>query len=80
MFGGGTGLEQHEQQGKTCIGYGSHKDYVTWLTGIHNRITAADLPEGFVQEAFYLRNGGQYEDTRYDAGEAVNVKRYWISL
>lgn len=148
---------EFEQQGKTCIGYGKHKDYDIWLTNIHNRITATDLPEGFVQEAFYLcydgsemvgvlnlkftlteyllnygghvgyavkpsrqghglatqmmhqcldiargmgmdkllmvcddgnyasekvilRNGGQYEDSRYDAEESVNVKRYWVSL
>lgn len=148
---------EFEQQGKTCIGYGKHKDYPAWLTNVHNRITVTDLPEGFVQEAFYLcydgpelvgvlnlkftltpyllnygghigyavkpsrqghglatqmlrqsleiahgmgmdkvllvcdddnyasekvilHNGGQYEDARYDAAEAVNVKRYWIVL
>lgn len=148
---------EFKQQDKTCIGYGKHKDYAVWLTNIHNRITATDLPEGFVQEAFYLcydgpemvgvlnlkftltpyllnygghvgyavkpsrqghglaaqmmrqcldiargmgmeklllvcddnnyasekvilRNGGVYEDTRFDPEEAVNVKRYWITL
>ena len=45
---------EFEQQGETCIGYGSHRDYAVWLKNIHNRITATDLPEGFVQEAFYL--------------------------
>ena len=45
---------EFEQQGKTCIGYGKHKNYDTWLTNVHNRIMATDLPEGFVQEAFYL--------------------------
>lgn len=145
------------QEGTACIGCAGAADYDSWLTGIHNRITAADLPEGFVQEAFYLcydgpdlvgvlnlkftltpfllnygghigyavrpsrqgqglatqmlrqsmdiargmgmeklllvcdddniasekvilKNGGQYEDTRYDASESVNVKRYWLTL
>lgn len=148
---------EFEQQGTTCIGYDKHTDYDVWLTNIHNRITVTDLPEGFVQEAFYLcydkdemagvlnlkftltdyllnygghigyavkpsrqgqglatqmlrqsmdiargmgmeklllvcdedniasekvilKVGGQYEDTRYDAEEAVNVKRYWLPL
>ena len=31
---------EFEQQGKTCIGYGKHKNYDTWLTNVHNRITA----------------------------------------
>ena len=36
--------------------------------------------DNYASEKVILRNGGQYEDTRYDPEEAVNVKRYWISL
>lgn len=145
------------REGTECIGCRGAEDYDRWLTNIHNRITATDLPDGFVQEAFYLcydgsemvgvlnlkftltpyllnygghigyavrpgrqghglatrmlrqsldiargmgmdkvllvcdddnlasekviqHCGGQYEDTRYDAEEAVHVKRYWITL
>lgn len=62
---------EFEQQGKTCIGYGKHKNYDTWLTNVHNRIMATDLPEGFVQEAFYLC---------YDGSEMVGVLNLKFTL
>ncbi len=148
---------EFEAEGTACIGCAGYQDYDKWLTGIHNRITGTDLPEGFVQEAFYLcydgdevvgvlnlkftltpfllnygghvgyavrpsrqnhglatqmmrqcmdiargmgmeklllvcdddnyasekvilRSGAVYEDTRYDPEEAVNVKRFWVTL
>ena len=36
--------------------------------------------DNYASEKVILRNGDQYEDTRYDTEEAVNVNRYWISL
>lgn len=51
-------------QGKTCIGFGNSDDYDTWLTGMKNRISGTDLPDGWVRENFYLC---------YDAGELVGV-------
>ena len=34
----------------------------------------------YASEKVILRNGVVYEDTRFDPEEAVNVKRYWITL
>lgn len=55
---------EFEEQNETCIGYNGYKDFDRWLKGMHGRITMTDLPEGFVQEAFYLC---------YDGAELVGV-------
>lgn len=36
--------------------------------------------DNYASEKVILRHGGVYEDTRFDPEEAVNVKRYWITL
>lgn len=40
--------------GGACIGMGNYEDYDAWLTGMRNRHTGTDLPEGYVRENFYL--------------------------
>lgn len=53
-----------EQSGGTCIGFANHDNYDLWLTGMCNRHTGHDLPEGYVRENFYLA---------YENGEMVGV-------
>ena len=45
---------EFEAAGGSCIGFAHHDDYDLWLRGMQNRKTATDLPEGYVQENFYL--------------------------
>ena len=49
-----------EESGGACIGMGNYKNYDQWLTGMQNRHTGRNLPEGYVRENFYLC----YEGTR----------------
>ena len=49
-----------EKSGGACIGMGNYKNYDQWLTGMQNRHTGKNLPEGYVRENFYLC----YEGTR----------------
>lgn len=43
---------------ESVIGSGVSESFDTWLASMHSRITAVGLPEGFVQEAFYLCYNG----------------------
>ena len=43
-----------EESGGECIGIGNYRDYDQWLTGMRNRHTGRNLPEGYVRENFYL--------------------------
>lgn len=43
-----------EESGGECIGMGNYKNYDLWLTGMHNRHTGKNLPDGYVRENFYL--------------------------
>lgn len=43
-----------EKSGGECIGIGNYRDYDAWLTGMRNRHTGKNLPEGYVRENFYL--------------------------
>lgn len=43
-----------EKSGGACIGMGNYKNYDQWLTGMQNRHTGKNLPEGYVRENFYL--------------------------
>ncbi len=45
---------EFEQSGGECIGIGGWQDYDRWLTGMQNRHTGQNLPEGYVRENFYL--------------------------
>ena len=36
--------------------------------------------DNYASEKVILRSGAVYEDTRYDPEEAVNVKRFWVTL
>ena len=49
-----------ENAGQTCIGFANHNDYPRWLTGMQNRKSGTNLPDGYVRENFYLC----YEDDR----------------
>lgn len=40
--------------GDACIGHAGYEEYDSWLLGMQNRHTGQDLPEGYVQEDFYL--------------------------
>lgn len=42
------------QSGDACIGMGNYENYVLWLTGMQNRHTGHNLPDGYVREDFYL--------------------------
>ena len=44
------------------------------------KILAVCDEDNFPSEKVILKNGGVLENTRYDAEENVNVKRYWIAL
>jgi predicted acetyltransferase len=46
--------DEIEKSGGECIGIGNYKNYDLWLTGMQNRHTGKDLPEGYVRENFYL--------------------------
>lgn len=46
--------DEFRAQGETCIGYGGYEDFDAWLTGMRNRRTGTNLPEGYVPENFYL--------------------------
>ena len=48
-----------EKSGGECIGFGNYKDYDLWLTGMQNRHTGKNLPEGYVRENFYLCYAGE---------------------
>ena len=43
-----------EANGDECIGMGNYLDYDAWLTGMQNRHTGKNLPEGYVRENSYL--------------------------
>ena len=49
---------EFEKAGETCIGYGGFKGFDAWLTGMNNRHTGTDLPDGYVRENFYLCYSG----------------------
>lgn len=55
---------EFKDSGKTCIGYGNYEHYDEWLSGMHNRHTGKNLPEGYVRENFYLC---------YDGAEMIGV-------
>ena len=46
--------EEIEKSGGECIGIANYKNYDRWLTGMRNRHTGQNLPEGYVRENFYL--------------------------
>lgn len=46
--------EEIEKSGGECIGIGNYKDYSLWLSGMQNRHSGKELPEGYVREDFYL--------------------------
>lgn len=48
-----------EKSGGECIGIGSYKNYNEWLTGMRNRHTGENLPDGYVRENFYLCYEGE---------------------
>lgn len=48
-----------EENGGECIGFGNRKDFDRWLTGMQNRHTGRNLPEGYVKEDFYLCYEGE---------------------
>ena len=48
-----------ESAGSESIGLGNYQDYDLWLTGMQNRHTGENLPEGFVREDFYLCYEGE---------------------
>ena len=43
-----------EEGGGECIGIGNYRDFDRWLTGMQNRHTGENLPDGYVRENFYL--------------------------
>ena len=43
-----------EKNGGQCIGCKYGKDYALWLTDMQNRRAGKNLPQGYVQENFYL--------------------------
>lgn len=43
-----------QEAGGECIGCGNAGDFDLWLTGMQNRRTGRNLPEGYVRENFYL--------------------------
>ena len=53
-----------EKANETCIGYNNYKNFDIWLTGMKNRHTGKNLPDGYVRENFYLC---------YDGDEMVGV-------
>lgn len=46
--------DEIENNGDECIGIGNYKNYDLWLSGMQNRHSGKDLPEGYVRENFYL--------------------------
>lgn len=46
--------EEIENSGGECIGIGNYKNFDRWLTGMQNRHSGKNLPEGYVREDFYL--------------------------
>lgn len=46
--------DEFEKKNETCIGYGNHKNFDVWLSGMKNRGTGTNLLEGYVRENFYL--------------------------
>lgn len=46
--------DEIERCGSTSIGIANYRDYDCWLTGMQNRHTGLDLPDGYVRENFYL--------------------------
>lgn len=48
-----------EKNGGQCIGCKYGKDYTLWLTDMQNRRAGKNLPQGYVQENFYLCYSGE---------------------
>lgn len=48
-----------EKNGGQCIGCKYGKDYALWLTDMQNRRAGKNLPQGYVQENFYLCYSGE---------------------
>lgn len=48
-----------EKNGGQCIGCKHGKDYALWLTDMQNRRAGKNLPQGYVQENFYLCYSGE---------------------
>ncbi len=46
--------EEIEVANSESIGMGNYRDFDRWLTGMQNRHTGKNLPEGFVREDFCL--------------------------
>ena len=46
--------KEFEADNSVCIGMHNYEDYDVWLTGMRNRHTGKNLPQGYVQEDFYL--------------------------
>ena len=46
--------QEIEKSGGECIGIGNYRNYDQWLTGMQNRHTGKNLPDGYVRENFYL--------------------------
>lgn len=46
--------EEFAKARTACIGCGGYADFDKWLTGMQNRHTGENLPEGYVRENFYL--------------------------
>ena len=40
------------QSGDACIGMGNYENYVLWLTGMQNRHTGHNLPDGYCGRIF----------------------------
>ena len=55
---------EFEEKNETCIGQANFKNFDAWLSGMKNRLTGDNLPEGYVRENFYLC---------YDKDEMVGV-------
>ncbi len=64
---------EFEESGGSCIGYGdgAYKEYNMWLTGMQNRKTGKNLPQGYVRENFYLC---------YEKGKMVGVYSFKFEL
>lgn len=43
-----------EYSGGECIGICNYKNFDLWLSGMQNRYTGKNLPDGYVRENFYL--------------------------
>lgn len=46
--------DEIEHSGGACIGIGNYQNFDRWLTGMQDRHTGQNLPEGYVRENFYL--------------------------